>query len=329
MLSIVVIVCIVILVNMINSFIISNRNIQKSNVIKRFMSLSSSSSASSVKTTLTSSSSLSFYNNLLHLTSESNDKIKLMKSLNTKKKRQSLNVLLLEGHRQVIDAINGGMLPQHILLSDKAMNAPLSNILIDSIMKIKSESLVYKVNDNIMQSLSDTVHSQGVLAAFSKPTVVTTLPSIDKNPLVVILDRVADPGNVGTIIRTSYGLGADAVVVVEGCDPWSPKVLRSAMGLCIKMPILECEWENMPDLSKYQILLADVDETAITYDKVDMKKPTVIVIGNEANGISKEALAITNAIKVKIPMTRNLESLNAAVAASIIISEASKQRHNS
>jgi TrmH family RNA methyltransferase len=279
-----------------------------------------------VKRNLILKSSSSFYNNLLLLSSESNEKIKTMKSLHIKKKRESLNLLLLEGHRQVIDAINGGLIPTQILLSDKAINAPLSSILINSIMKIKSESLVYKVNENIMQSISDTVHCQGVIASFNKPETITKLPSINTNPLIILLDRLADPGNVGTIIRTSYGLGADAIIAVEGCDPWSPKVLRSAMGLCIKMPILECSWQDIPDFNGYGIFLADADETAISYDKVDMKKPTIIVIGNEANGISKEALSLTNSKKIKIPMTRDLESLNAAVAASIIISEACKQR---
>jgi TrmH family RNA methyltransferase len=300
---------------MINSLLIKSKNrfiIKNLRMCKNLSSLSSSSS---------SSISL-FYSNLLHLTSESNDKIKIIKSLQLKKKRQSLNLLLLEGHRQVIDAINGGLIPQHILLSDKAINAPLSTILIESIINSKSESLVYKVNENIMQSLSDTVQCQGVIAAFNKPPIISKLPSIDKNPLIILLDRVSDPGNVGTIIRTAYGLGADAIIVAEGCDPWSPKVLRSAMGLCIKMPIIECD--KIPDLSQYNVYLADADENAMIYNNVNMKLPTVIVIGNEADGIRHTLF--DNGIKIKIPMTRNLESLNAAVAASIIIAEACKQR---
>lgn len=97
-------------------------------------------------------------------------------------------------------------------------------------------------------------------------------------------------GNLGTIIRTAYGMGVDAVIVVDGCDSFSPKVLRSAMGMSLKLPIYEVSWKDdevskLLDGSSCQVLLADADPGGSIYHKVDMTVPTVIVIGSEAIGI--------------------------------------------
>eukprot|EP01038_Epipyxis_sp_PR26KG_P015947 gene15947-21640_t len=232
-------------------------------------------------------------------------------------------------------------------------------------------------SEGIINNFTDTVTSQGIIGIFEKPTY-----SIEdqyqifrkainyhsnnnnnsnrvriSNPLIVILDNLADPGNIGTIIRTCYGFGVNIVIHCRGCDIWSPKCIRSSMGLVLKMPIIETNsWdENMNLLLNsdnnsdnnslhYQILLADAhDEDEMNIDNnnnnndnnfkrnvpyynMDYQKPTVIVIGSEASGISKEVFDINGVRRIHIPMMRNLESFNAAIAASIIIAEANKQR---
>lgn len=124
--------------------------------------------------------------------STSNEKIKLLKALNTKKKRDNENLLLLEGHRQIIDAINSGFSPHTLLLSKDAINAPLGNLLLEALKKC-DPATIYRSSDSIIQSISDTVHSQGIVAAFPKPITLTHLPALD-SPLIVLLDRPADPG---------------------------------------------------------------------------------------------------------------------------------------
>jgi TrmH family RNA methyltransferase len=264
------------------------------------------------------------------ITSDTNDKVKLLKSLQMKKKREINGLLLLEGHRQIIDAIQDGHIPKTLLYSDKSLDAPLGNKLAEVLQLCPSTS-VFRATDEIIQSIADTVTSQGVVAAFPKPVSLETLPS-EGSPLIVFLDRPADPGNVGTIIRTAYGLGVDAIVIADGCDPWSPKVLRSAMGACLKIPIVETKWENVPALlpgllqSSVQILLADAAPSAIPYHQADYTLPTIIVIGSEADGIGKQAAALPNSRRIIIPMMRPLESFNAAVACSILLGEATRQR---
>jgi len=297
------------------------------------------------------------------LVSDTNEKVKLLKSLQSKKKRDALSLIVLEGHRQVIDALESGLVPSHVLMTHKALEAaPLSSQLVSILSKTCSNPLdtcVECVSEDVMSKmLSEVEHSQGIVAAFPRPVFATTSfrPSSSQDhidhsdeqaaALVVLLDRPADPGNVGTIIRTAFGFGAHAVVAVEGCDVMSPKVIRSAMGLVLRLPVLETTWKTAAnDVSAifsaiassssssssssslhYQIVVADADEDAQVYDDVDFSLPSLIVIGSEAHGVSQDALSLRGAKKIRIPMLRKLESLNAATAASIILAEAARQR---
>ena len=271
----------------------------------------------------------------LLITSPTNDKVKLLKSLHIKKKRDEENKVLLEGHRQVIDAIRGGTLPNLLLFSDESVSSPLGDQLLEA-LKLCNQSSIYRSTENIIQSVSDTVHGQGVVGAFPKPNYMSSLLPVPHTtkPLIVLLDRPADPGNCGTIIRTSYGFGVDAIIIVEGCDPWSPKVLRSAMGTCLKLPVFETNWSNVETLlkdsygSNVQILLADADPSAAIYHTVDMTRPTVLIIGSEATGIGPESQLLPQAMKIRIPTAtnRDLESFNAAVACSVLLGEVGRQR---
>ena len=269
----------------------------------------------------------------LLITSPTNEKVKLLKSLHIKKKRDEENKVLLEGHRQVIDAIRGGTMPNLLLFSEESISSPLGDQLLEA-LKLCNPSSIYRSTDSIIQSVSDTVHGQGVVGAFPKPDFMNSLLPVPHatKPLIVLLDRPADPGNCGTIIRTSYGFGVDAIIIVEGCDPWSPKVLRSAMGTCLKLPIFETQWTNVEKIlfdsygTNVQILLADADPTAAIYHTVDMTRPTVLVIGSEATGIGPESQVLPQSKKIRIPIARDLESFNAAVACSVLLGEVGRQR---
>lgn len=273
----------------------------------------------------------------LVLASRTNEKVKLMKSLHVKKNRDNEGMLLLEGHRQVVDAINSGYYPSTLLFSDEAVTAPLGKQLLASLEKC-SPSTIFRASNDLIQSISDTVHCQGVIASFLKPREVYDFTTVE-SPLVVLMDRPTDPGNLGTIIRTAYGMGVDAVVIVDGCDPWSPKVLRSAMGMCLKFPIVEASWKDSSvstflqnsarKTGPFQLLLADADPSGSVYHRVDMTGPTVLVVGSEAAGIGPEARSLLGARYIRIPTPTHrddVESFNAAVAGSILIAEAARQR---
>jgi len=275
--------------------------------------------------------------------SETNSKIKLLKSLNIKKKREENNMILLEGHRQVIDAINLGIHPRLIVLSEKAVQAPLGDKLIST---LQLHQLKYEYcSDSIMNSISDTVTSQGIVAAFEKPKQfqMNELKS-NISPLLLVLDRIADPGNIGTIIRTAYGMGVDGIIAIEGCDPYAPKVLRSAMGLSLKVPISEVsDWNavnsilNSSEINNFHIYFAEIPTESnsclsLYNAKLNFSSPTIVVIGSEAVGIHDDVAVVKNNNNFKcqniyIPMQRNLESFNAAIAGSVILAEIYRKRN--
>ena len=299
------------------------------------------------------------------IVSESNEKVKLVKNLQLKKRRDKEGLILLEGHRQVIDALRYGVAPRNIFITDKGIDGPMGYSLMEAITFSgeaagdSGEDLFRKidvVSDTLMKKcFSEVETAQGLVAAFKRPNRESYLHRIKEkesssnaNALVVFLDHVSDPGNMGTLIRSSFGFGADTMILTGGCDPWSPKVIRSAMGMGLQIPIIETAgWSDQlldilaePSPSQmgslfpllehanqdYQILVADMSADATPYYDVDFTKPTMVVVGSEARGPSPEVLGLPNAKKIYIPMARDLESLNAAVAGSVILSEAARQR---
>jgi RNA methyltransferase, TrmH family len=272
-----------------------------------------------------------FMRDMKSIHSESNDKFKTFKSLYQKRsKRNESNSVILESHRTVIDAIRNGMTPKIIFLTTKSLSTPLGASLRYELSSLKCFSdICYFVPENLIDKLSDCETCQGVVAIFEHFRS-TDLPE-DSN-IILACDGVSDPGNLGTLIRTSYGLGFNATLCIGTTDPWSPKSIRSSMGAIIQLPIIETDWVRVAEFLKtrrFNIFLAVLDETAVPYYDVDYSSPSIIVIGSEGHGISKEALAIKNAIKIYIPMGNHLSmSLNAAVAGSIIMAEAMKQRYS-
>ena len=140
----------------------------------------------------------------------------------------------------------------------------------------------------------------------------------------LVLDGVQDPGNVGTIWRTADALGADGLILVNGCaDPFSPKTVRSTMGACFRLPVYEVEAEQLPGLMEESGL--PLYATALREDTVDIKTAQLercaVIIGSEGRGVSEQLLKASSRT-VKIPMRERCESLNAAVAAAIVLWEA-------
>lgn len=189
----------------------------------------------------------------------------------------------------------------------------------------------YVMSRVLFDKLAQTETSQGILAVVEKRETTTedfTLMNMTNRNLIV-LDRLQDPGNIGTIIRTADGAGYAAVVVMKGtADVYSPKVIRAAAGSVFRVPIIHVE-DNRELLqlvtqSKKKLVVTCFDTDNDYFDE-DLTKDIALVIGNEGNGISHELLEMAD-IKVKIPMDGNLESLNASVAAGILMYEAMRQK---
>ena len=178
------------------------------------------------------------------------------------------------------------------------------------------------VTNEVMAVMSDTETASGILAVTSMiPIPLPTQPS-----LVLILDAISTPGNLGTMMRTAGAAGIDSVLLAPGCvDAYNPKVIRGAMGAHFRLPIHHLDWEEIA--SYCQSLDIWVAETAngIIYTEVPWRQPSAIIIGNEAWGAGIEAHSVAKG-SIIIPMAGGTESLNAATASAVLLFEAFRQR---
>jgi len=182
-----------------------------------------------------------------------------------------------------------------------------------------------------LKSLSDTVSPQGIIALAQRPSLTADSfwQQLPGRPLLVVLDRIQDPGNLGTILRTAEAAGAHGVITLLGStDPFSPKALRSSMGSAFRLPLLTAlstaEVIALTQLHGLQMVSAAGTASA-NYRSLDWTQPSLLVLGNEARGVNP-ALLTASRHGVHIPIAPSVESLNVATAAAVILFEAAHQR---
>ena len=255
------------------------------------------------------------------ITSKDNEKIKEIKKLKEKKYREETNLFVVEGIKIVKEAIEYDADIQKIVISNDAIGYEVD----EEVLKIIQKYEVMIVSQNVFESISDVKTPQGILAVIKNKENV----KVDYNEDVIfILDNIQDPGNLGTIIRTLDAVGIKQLIVSnDTVDYMSPKVLRSTMGGAFRVNVIVADdLLNMIDEIKkngFEVAVTDLATDKSIYD-VDYSKKA-IVIGNEANGVSDEVKNKAD-IRVKIPMLGKAESLNAAVATSVIAYEYVRQK---
>lgn len=185
------------------------------------------------------------------------------------------------------------------------------------------------VQDSVFKAVSDTVTPQGILCVAKWPEYEPDILLETENPLFLLLEDIQDPGNLGTIFRVAEGAGVTAVFMSRGTvDIYNPKTIRSTMGSVYRVPFLYVDdlSETVRYLKKKEVqVYAAHLQDSVDYDKRSYKKGTAFLIGNEGNGLS-DAVCRSATGYIKIPMQGQLESLNAAVAASLLVYEAYRQR---
>lgn len=181
---------------------------------------------------------------------------------------------------------------------------------------------VQPISDDLMADLSGTETPPGVLAVAE----MASLPWPGQPTLLLVLDGVGNPGNLGTMLRAAAAAGVDGVLLAPGCvDPYNPKALRGGMGAHLRLPIRLTDWAEVAEATAgLATWLADVDE-GVDYTAVNWQAPSALLIGSEAVGLGAAARRVANG-RCTIPMHATTESLNAALAAAIILFEAARQR---
>ncbi len=256
------------------------------------------------------------------ITSPGNQIVRLIRSLARKKGREESGLFVVEGERAVGDAIEAGV-PPHAIVAREGFVA--GSAAVDAALASDEPDIVRILDADLFDSLTDTVHPQGVLAILPIP-IPQRLP--ETATLVVLLDGIRDPGNMGTLIRSSAAAGVDAVLVGDGSvDAYNPKVVRAAMGSHFRIPIIPAASIG-PE--RYEAIAVRVIADAhgdVAYDEADWSEPLLLIVGSEADGPSPASLELANRL-VSIPMAAGVESLNAAVAGSIILFEIARQRRS-
>ena len=257
------------------------------------------------------------------ITSRDNEQIKQIRKLKDKKYRDEMGLFVVEGIKTVNEAIAEGANIQIIVICDDSNEQDeLKQKMLYSVAKF---DLIY-VNESVFQSISHVMHPQGILAVVKKKEKQTEINYSENQ--VVVLDDIQDPGNLGTIIRTVDSCGISQIIISKDTtDAYSPKVVRSTMSGIFRVNIIEVDnvADTIDDLKNhgYKAVATVLDTNKTIYD-VDFSEKTAIIIGNEANGISKPVMAKAD-VKAKIPMKGKTESLNASVAAGIVLYEAVRQ----
>lgn len=254
------------------------------------------------------------------ITSTSNMHVKFIRSLVTsRKKRYHERFFILEGVRLVRDAIDAGVPLSLVLYAPEQLVDTVAGQ--DMVRYAVGQSNWYEATPRVVAAAADTVTPQGIVA-------VAPWPDIPPSPgLWLLLDELQDPGNLGTLLRSAAAVGVGRVVCSPSTvDVYSPKVVRAAMGAHFALSLdANLSWDVIALCVNDKPVYAAVVDAERSYDEVDWLQPAVLLIGNEAHGISIAGRALATEF-LMIPMVGRVESLNAAVAGSVILFEMVRQQ---
>ncbi len=273
------------------------------------------------------------------ITSPHNPRISALQDLYTTRGRKKSGLFLMEGPHLLETLLNAGIMPREVYYQPELMQRTAKGrTLLERLTRAGglSDNQLIEVSERVIEALSDVQTTQGVvsvlpLAAFRAERIQAKRPPL-RRPVLLILDHLADPGNMGTILRTALAADVHEVLLTENCvDCYNPKVLRSAAGAHVALPIeKDLAWDaiagkvSMHCSNVPRVLLAEAGSSNLYYEQ-DLATPFALVIGNEAQGPSAEARTLAT-LTVAIPLANGVESLNAAMAAGIILYEAMRQR---
>ncbi|MFM9105980.1 MAG: TrmH family RNA methyltransferase [Chloroflexota bacterium] len=248
------------------------------------------------------------------ITSPSNPAVTRVRGLLSRRdRREAERAFVAEGARAIGDAIAAGFPPSLVLLREGTPPPP--GLAPDADIRVLAARL--------FDGLSDVATPQGLLAVLPMPDLPDPPGAA---PLVLVADRLRDPGNLGALLRAAAGAGATAAALTPGTvDPFNPKTVRAGMGAHWRIPIRRLP-EGAPAIGALApLVVAAAADASLPYDGVDYRGPAAIVIGSEAHGLSRDAAAAAT-VTVAIPLAAEVESLNAAAAGTVILFEAARQR---
>lgn len=281
------------------------------------------------------------------ISSVQNERVKtIVKLMNKESERKAAKAFLVEGPRMCAEIPEGTLLSlywtqaleenlvKNQLDARKAGDEDrVSTAVLQKMQEAEEAGIGFYVSDTVMEKMSGTKNPQGILALVSQPewTWEDVMGRGEKVPLLVLLDHLQDPGNMGTIFRTAEAAGATGILIGNGsASPLQPKVVRSTMGASFRLPYISFDREEdfleaMDRCAKEGIAIYAMHLAGDTFYTRDFTEPSGFLIGNEGNGLT-DAVAERASRKIRIPMQGKTESLNAAVSATVVLFETERQR---
>lgn len=264
-----------------------------------------------------------------YISSASNPRVKEWAKLLERKYRQREGKFLLEGVHLVKEALEAGWPLEAVAFDEGSGVTEAFEEYIEDEQPGNDDTAWYPVSPEIIEKCSETGTPQPIFAVARKQPPSVELLFGDDRGLVVVLDGVQDPGNVGTIVRSAAASGATSVVLGKGtADLYNPKTIRATMGALFHVPVLEAELSSLlPEAAAQGVSLVGTSLQAAQscYDYDFSNRNVWLVFGNEGSGMSEQVAALVDA-NVIIPMTGRAESLNVAMAATVLLFEAQRQR---
>ena len=251
------------------------------------------------------------------ITSRDNKIFKLAKLLKTQKGRVEKGLFMIEGFRIVKDALLKGVKAECIITKD------------GTALEFSANCPVYAFAPKLFSEIAETVSPQGVIAICTvKKCRLEDILSLGKK-CVVMCETLQDPGNIGTVIRTAHAADCGGVILTKGCcDLYNPKIVRATMSAMFSIPVVQGAESQMVieyfRKSGYKIVAGALTEKAVDFYSADLSGKVLIIIGNEGNGVEDSTLSLCDSV-LKIPMRSDAESLNAAVAGSVMVYEHYRQ----
>ncbi len=276
------------------------------------------------------------------ITSPANPRISRLHDLHTTRGRKKSGLFLMEGPHLLEALLDAEIVPlevyyQPALLQRTAKGRSLLARLIHA-SSLPDERLI-EVSERVIKSLGEVQTSQGVVSVLAmdafQPELIRARRRVALRPALLILDELADPGNMGTILRTALAADVDEVLLTPNCvDSYNPKVVRAAAGAHFALPIaIDLPWDAISEridshcAGEQRVFIAEAGSTHLYYEQ-DLRRPFALIIGNEAHGLSPEARQLAT-LSIAIPLANGVESLNAAMAAGIVLYEAVRQIRSS
>ena len=240
----------------------------------------------------------------------------LIERLKSRKGRPREGLVLAEGLRCVQEVLSAGASVRFAVRSPRLLGTEAGRTLAADILELGVPT--DEVADRVLDRMAATAHPQGLLVVCEEPEL-SRLPDAEEGR-ILILDRIQDPGNLGTLVRASRAFGISTVVALDGSvDPWNPKAVRASAGACFRVPVVRAPWSEVgPWLARLNVEVLAGDSGGQDVGGFDSESPWALAVGNEGSGLRPE-VSESAAHRISVPTMPDVDSLNVGVAGSILL----------